>query len=172
MEGKTVQQRYVSAWSEIENPPLDGVNPHFRNRYATLKATLEAVRKACKDNGMAYVQKLVRTEDGGRALRSSLLTDAGEVMELSDFPVEAPPNPQSFGSNLTYAKRQQAQADWGIVGEEDDDGEAAAKASKQPPKGPFNARCEGCGTPFSFPNNEALHAFQCPNCGNTTAEVM
>lgn len=150
-ETKTAAQRYVAAWSEIKNPPLDGVNPHFKNRYATLSATLEAVREACKPQGIAYMQVLVRTEDGKRAFRSSIVTDAGDSMELSEFPVETPPNPQSFGSNLTYTKRQQAQADWGIVGDEDDDAEAAAKDQrKRPTPGqPFTARCRSCGAAYT-----------------------
>lgn len=129
MSDKTVGQRFVDAWGEIENPALDRVNPHFKNKYATLKSTLGVIRKACKPHGIAYVQKLV-SSDGVREFRSFLLSEDGEEMALSSFPVERPSNPQAFGSNLTYAKRQQAQADWGITGEEDDDGNAAADDCK------------------------------------------
>lgn len=127
---KTVEQLFVSAWCEIENPELDGVNPRFRNRYATLESTVKVIRKACKAQGIAYRQSLGR-EEGGYVLRS-IVTDGSDAMSLSAFPVEAPPNPQSFGSNLTYAKRQQAQADWLITGEADDDGNAAADAVEEP----------------------------------------
>ena len=133
MSDKTVGQRFVEAWGEIENPALDRVNPHFKNKYATLKSTLGVIRKACKPHGIAYVQKLVAS-DGVREFRSFLLSEDGEEMALSSFPVERPSNPQAFGSNLTYAKRQQAQADWGITGEEDDDGNAAADAAKEDPR--------------------------------------
>lgn len=129
---KTVEQRFVSAWCEIENPEIDGENPHYRNKYATLKSTIKAIRKACKPHGIAYRQSLVR-EEGGCVLRSTV-TDGEGAMIMSEFPLEAPPNPQSFGSNLTYAKRQQAQADWLITGEADDDGNAAAEAVKEPRK--------------------------------------
>ena len=53
-------------------------------------------------------------------------------IEMSSFPVDVPPNPQSFASNLTYIKRQQAQLDWGITGEDDDDAEAASGRSETP----------------------------------------
>ena len=128
MSDQTLQQRFVAAWGEIENPELDGTNPHFKNKYATLKATLRVIREACKAHGIAYMQRLERQEEG-YTLKSSV-TDGADSMGLSEFPLDTPPNPQSFGSNLTYTKRQQAQADWCITGEEDDDGNAAAEAAK------------------------------------------
>lgn len=168
---KTITQRYVAAWGDIKNPPLDGVNPHFKSRYATLGATLEAIREACKPQGIAYVQKLVRLEDGKRAFRSSIITDTGEVMELSEFPVETPNNPQAFGSNLTYCRRYQAQADFFIVGDEDDDGEAAANSAKRPASGqPFSARCRNCGVAYQFQSEEQMRSVQC--CLNPEYEVI
>lgn len=125
----SVGKRFVDAWGGIKNPDLDGENKHFGNKYATLKATLEVIREACKPHGIAYIQKLANTEDG-REFRSFVISDDGDELALSVFPVEQPPNPQAFGSNLTYAKRQQAQSDWGITGDEDDDGNAAADAAK------------------------------------------
>ena len=32
MESKSIQTKFVEAWSAIENPELDGINPHFKNR--------------------------------------------------------------------------------------------------------------------------------------------
>lgn len=128
MSEQTLEQRFVAAWGDIKNPELDGKNQHFNNRYATLKSTLAVVRDACKMHGIAYMQRLERNE-GGYTLKSSV-TDGSESMAISEFPMETPPNPQSFGSNLTYTKRQQAQSDWCVTGEEDDDGNAAADAAR------------------------------------------
>lgn len=122
---ETISSRFVSAWLACKNPEMDGTNPYLKNKYATLKATLEVIRDACKEAEIMYQQSLVKGERG-YTLESRVVSKDGESLELSCFPVETPPNPQSFGSNLTYAKRQQAQADWGITGEEDDDGNAAA----------------------------------------------
>lgn len=128
MSERTLEQRFVAAWGEIRNPELDGANKHFNNRYATLKSTIVVIREACNAQGIAYMQRLERGE-GGYTLKSSV-TDGREIVAISEFPVETPSNPQSFGSNLTYAKRQQAQSDWCITGEEDDDGNAAADGCK------------------------------------------
>ena len=123
-----IKAKFVAAWTACDNPELDSENPHFRNKYASLKATLKSVREACKPQGIAYIQKLTHTQvdsEGDPTSRElvSYVTDGSEIFELSRFPVACPANPQSFASNLTYAKRHQAQADWGITGEPDNDGE-------------------------------------------------
>lgn len=120
-----IAAKFARAWSFAENPPLDSDNPHFRNRYASLSATLNEVRRACRMSDIVYMQTLVADGDGF-LLKSYVMDENGERLELSTFPVSNVPNPQNFGSDLTYKKRQQAQADWGIAGEYDDDGEAAA----------------------------------------------
>lgn len=132
MSGESLESRFVAAWGEARNPELDSENPHFRNAYASLKATMGAVRDACRPHGLAYCQALRKAADGGFELHAFVVSDDGGTLDLSDFPVEAPKNPQQFGSNLTYAKRQQAQSDWGITGESDDDGNAAAAAAARP----------------------------------------
>ena len=124
---KTIEARFAEAWGAIENPELDGRNPHFGNTYATLKATLAVIRDACRPQGLVYQQSL-HSAQGNYYLESCVRDGDGGIIELSEFPVETPPNPQTFGSELTYKKRQQAQADWGITGEDDEDGEAAAAA--------------------------------------------
>lgn len=139
MAEKTIEARFVVAWSAVTNPDLDGMNPHFKNRYATLKETLRVVREACRKQEIVYLQRLVES-DGGFRLRSCVRDAAGNAIDLSEFPVENVPNSQAFGSEMTYKKRQQAQADWGIVGEEDEDGEAITasqneRAARNTPKG-------------------------------------
>lgn len=136
MSESTVQQKFVTAWSNIKNPELDSVNPHFGNKYASLKATLDVIRAACAPLRIAYRQLLEKAEDGSRELHSFVIGDDGAILDCSYFPIETPPNPQSFGSILTYTKRQQAQVDWGITGEDDDDGEAGAKTAENAPQKP------------------------------------
>lgn len=133
MPDKSIHARLFDARVKVKNPDLDSTNPHFKNRYASLGSTLKEVRAACDDAGISYVQYLAREGDGW-AMASKVIDAEGGEVALSLFPVDAPPNPQAFGSNLTYIKRQQAQADWGIVGEEDDDGEAGAQTTSKAPQ--------------------------------------
>ena len=136
----TVVQRFVKAWSEIKNPELDGENPHYGNKYSTLAAIMKVVREACVANGIVYRQRPMY-DDGGRYMMSSWVFDGeGNTYDLSCSPLPESPDPQKSGSALTYAKRQQASVDWGIVGDTDDDGNAAAaeaeKAKAQQTKKP------------------------------------
>ena len=149
-ENSGVQARFAYAWDFAKNPPLDCTNPHFRNRYASLAATLGEVRKACSFADIVYCQTLV-IEGYSYFLKSYVMDAKGERMELSTFPVTYSTNVQTFGSELTYKTRQQAQADWGIVGEEDDDGESAA----QPVRG--HDRPKG-GQPSAKPQSDRLSA--------------
>lgn len=137
-----IEAQFLDAWLDIENPELDGKNPHFNSKFATLKATLKVIREACKKAGIAYCQRLVKIDENTFELHSFVMNAAGETLTFSTFPVETPPNPQSFGSNMTYAKRQQAQADWSITGEEDDDGNAGAEAAKTASQRPTPTRTQ------------------------------
>lgn len=135
MEEKlTICEKYAAAWSEMHNPPLDSVNPHFRNKFASLAATLQAIREPCARHGLVYRQPVVRRDDGTLALETSVMDGSGVIISLSTFPLNANADPQKFGSQLTYAKRQAAQADWALVGDEDDDAEAASNNNPQRPQ--------------------------------------
>lgn len=131
----TFQQAYIAAWNAAKNPAFDSENPGFKrngkpSKYASLAACMKEVRAACEPHGLMYSQRLMR--NGDEFTMRSFVTGHGEVAEVSEFPVTVPPNPQDFGKCLTYTKRQQVQADWGIVGEEDDDGNAAAELAASP----------------------------------------
>lgn len=119
----SIEARFAAAWADCENPPLDSTNPHFRNRFASLKATLSVIRAACTKHSLAYRQTIqAPTGDTPPILISSLVDADGNTMPLGALIVDRPANPQIFGANLTYAKRQLAQVDWGITGDPDEDG--------------------------------------------------
>ncbi len=134
MEKPTICEKYAAAWGEMRNPPLDSTNPHFKNKFASLAATLQAIREPCERHGLVYRQPVVRHDDGTLVLETSVIDESGVIISLSTFPLTYVNDPQKFGSQLTYAKRQAAQADWGIVGDEDDDAEAASHANPQRPQ--------------------------------------
>lgn len=139
-ESKSLAEAFVAAWGRMKNPEMDSENQGFKrngkpSKYASLLSCMKVVREACREEGIAYTQLLNPGETGFEI--TSRVAGHGEVLELSTFPVTIPPNPQEFGKFLTYTKRQQVQADWGIVGEEDDDGNAAAEiAARQQPAAP------------------------------------
>lgn len=126
--------RLAKAVGEMQNPPLDSVNPHFKNKFSSLRAVSDAVRPALAANGLAYRQTPLADESGTWV--ATIVYGGDGSIELARVPYEPQSNPQQNGSALTYAKRYCLQAAFGLVGEEDDDGEAA---SRQTPSKQRNA---------------------------------
>lgn len=116
----------AKAHLEIENPELDGINPHFKSRFSTLAAVLNAVRKPLAKQGIALMQSVAIAESRV-CVTTSLHHSSGEWMrETMSFPIPANSNVQQAGSCVTYLRRYSLIALCAIVGDphEDDDGEA------------------------------------------------
>lgn len=129
----SINTRFARAWESVDNPPLDSVNPHFKNKFASLGATLKCIRKACKDNGITYHQAFDTFRADGEAeatIRTWVSDGGGGRIDLSCMRFPITDNPQQLGSAMTYCRRYVAQLDWGILGEEDDDAERAMPQQK------------------------------------------
>lgn len=126
-ETKNIHERFYDAYHGIRNPELDGVNPYFNNsKFSTLSAVLKVVNETCKANQLLYIQRL-----NLGSLTSFIYDKEGNDIQLSTISVPENTDPQKLGSFITYARRYQALTDWGIVGEEDDDGNAASDDVKK-----------------------------------------
>ena len=153
MADKGILERYVAAFAEMRNPRMDGTNPHFRNKFASLLSTSDAVRAALVRHGLAYRQT-PEPDESGRVWMVTYLMGAEGQMELARWPLETakkdgtPFTPQEMGSAGTYSKRYCLQAAFGIVGDEDDDGETASH-------GPSKPRNESKGTSARKPAQRA-----------------
>jgi hypothetical protein len=102
----------------------DSVNPHFRSRYVSLHALLEAVLPVLNRHGLVLVQ--MPTGDG---LRTTIIhADSGEYIEATMQLSVEKPTPQAQASAITYARRYSLMAALGLVADEDDDGNQATAA--------------------------------------------
>lgn len=114
----------AKAQGEIRNPAFDRVNPHFKNRYATLGAHIDAVRAPLSKHGIALIQSITAPSAGNIGVSTILAHSSGEWMR---FDVAIPSAErmaiQVAGSNWTYLRRYALAAVLSIVGEEDTDGE-------------------------------------------------
>jgi hypothetical protein len=120
----------AKAQGEIANPKKDGVNPHFKNRYATLAQVRDTVTPALSANGIALVQLTGPGEPGQMVLYTRLVHASGQWMEGA-YPVFMDTaKPQIMGAAMTYARRYTICAICNIM-QDDDDGEAAEDAGKQ-----------------------------------------
>jgi len=116
----------IKAQTAFKPAVKDAVNPHFKSRYVTLQAVIDAVLPALHANGFALIQG-THVEEGKTILKTELIYVDGKAI-TSSYPVHpVKADPQGEGSALTYARRYALMALCGIA-PEDDDGNAAVAA--------------------------------------------
>lgn len=118
-----ITKAFIKAQKEMRNPEFDKTNSHLRNRYASLAAVRSAVLPALNNNGIAVTQHLHKAESG-IVCETILLHESGEWMSSEFLMGVGRGTPQEYGAVATYARRYSLQSIAGVVGEEDDDGEA------------------------------------------------
>jgi len=105
----------------------DSVNPHFRNKYASLSNIIEAVTPHLNAAGLSIIQ--MPTTDG---LNTMLLHESGEyISSVSAIAAKDPMNPQAVGSAITYARRYALGSVLSLNIDEDDDATAATVPPRQ-----------------------------------------
>jgi hypothetical protein len=125
----------AKAQSEIVSVSKNATNPHFKNRYATLDAILDAVRHTLAKHGLSIVQGASESTQGFN-VETYLVHSSGEyIANVVAVPVSKQ-DAQGVGSAMTYGRRYGVSALLALSTDEDDDGEAAAKkpAPKPEPK--------------------------------------
>lgn len=130
MEGEKkpekLSEALVVAQSQMRHAKMDRVNPHYKNRYATLASVIDACKPALNAVGIAVVQEVESNSDAGTVGVRTVLHFRGEMLDCGLLTLKAVQNnPQQIGSALTYARRYALAAAIGIASDEDDDGEAA-----------------------------------------------
>lgn len=125
----SIVEKLAEAQKRMKNPKLDKVNPRFRSGYASLASILECVRPALNEQGLFFTQS-VSIEKEGRAVVTTKVKDGCTTETLDKRPIRITGDPQKDASAETYAKRYAICTVFGIVGDEDDDGNAAEGGSR------------------------------------------
>ena len=111
---------------EMQNPSFDMVNPHFKNKYASLAAVRDAVIPVLAKHGISLVQELV-SADGQVGVNTHLYHTSGQTLHFGPlFLPVTKQDAQGYGSASTYARRFALMSVAGVVGEPDDDANNAA----------------------------------------------
>ena len=117
---------FVKALGELRNVAKNAVNPHFRNRYASLDAILDDVRPVLAAHNLGISQEPL-FEDGKAGVVTRIIHASGESRESTLLLPIKDQTAQGVGSALTYAKRYAISSILGITADDDDDGELASK---------------------------------------------
>lgn len=117
-----IGKKLLKAVSEMGEPELSGVNPHFKSRYATLDDIKKVSDPALRANGLR--DYLTTMDDGFIAL---IVADADEEVVGCRVRYTWPEDIQKLGSAITYLERYLRLAAYALRGGEDDDGNAASE---------------------------------------------
>tara|TARA_R110000868_G_scaffold411067_1_gene701666 strand:- start:801 stop:1343 length:543 start_codon:yes stop_codon:yes gene_type:complete len=116
--------------SQMGKVNKDAVNPHFKNKYASLSNIIDATQKHLTDCDLSILQ--LPCIEG---LTTILLHKSGEyISTTSATPSKDATNPQALGSALTYAKRYAYAGALNLNIDEDDDAQKATVAPAPTPK--------------------------------------
>jgi hypothetical protein len=128
-----IAKALAAAQSEMRNPAFDSSNPHFRSSFASLASVRNAVVPVLSRHGIAMTQD-VQTTEKGVACFTTLWHESGQRLTFGPLTMPATKaDAQGFGSAATAARRYALMAVAGVVGDEDDDANAASgKATKEP----------------------------------------
>ena len=147
---KNWREDFIAMRAALPKILKDSTNPHFKSKYATLDAILDAILPVLTEHGFFIVQPVQTWETGQTVVRTELhhVTEADKPVLASSYPVTPDPNPQKVGSAVTYARRYGLCALLGIAAEEDDDGNSASPSprSSQGPTTPRSSSPQGSGT--------------------------
>tara|TARA_R110002072_G_scaffold97926_2_gene215434 strand:+ start:7277 stop:7777 length:501 start_codon:yes stop_codon:yes gene_type:complete len=116
---------------EIGAISKDSTNPFFKSKYFDINGLLKHVEPLLDKNGLLLLQPIV----DGLVYSQIIDVETGDKVESSML-MSTLSDPQKMGSMITYYRRYTLQSLLGLQAE-DDDANAASKASKLPPAKKF-----------------------------------
>ena len=127
-ERKPLAAAFAAALAEMPSPTLDKTNTAYgKFRYASIGSYIETCRPHLAKFGLAMATDYEPMPDGNLMCWTVIRDETGETIRLAPVPVRVDlAKPQATGSAMTYARRYSISAALGVVGDEDDDGNAAS----------------------------------------------
>ena len=135
----TLNMDFISFQSAFTQPKLNATNPFYKNRYADLASIITCLNSQLYKYNLSFIQKTVKEEEE-LYLRTVIMHVSGENINV-DVPMQRGTESQKQGSALTYARRYGLCSAFGVVADEDDDGNAASpnkKVLNKAPDGIYN----------------------------------
>jgi hypothetical protein len=133
---RTIQARLIAAHAKFKAAARTEKNPFFNSKYAPLDTVFAAVNEALAEEGLLYIQQIVRgpSNEVPYILVTSFESEDGTALVGSEYPLipmrkikgggyERADDPQSWGGTVNYARRYAAMTDLRLAAEDDTDGE-------------------------------------------------
>lgn len=104
----------------------------YSYKYADLADVWEAIRGPLAECGLAVTQELTGGSNGYTGIKTTVWHEGGGRISSTVEVDTKGRSPQEIGSQITYFKRYALAAALGLSTEEDDDGNSAQHAAKEP----------------------------------------
>lgn len=117
----------AAAQAELDDAKKDSVNPHFKNRYASLSSVRAAITPTLSKHGLAVSQLNEPHGEAGVCIVTMLIHESGEWLKSRLFVPASKKDAQGFGSAISYARRYALGGIVNIATDDDDDAETAVK---------------------------------------------
>lgn len=114
-----IYQALIKFQSQLKPVNKDSENPFFKSSYADLSSILQTVIPLLTSHGLGIVQPM-RVTESGTILTTKIIHDSGESIESEMF-LPHNPDPQKYGSLISYYKRYQLSALLSIATVDEDD---------------------------------------------------
>ena len=123
----------AEAQAEMVNPPKSktGQKGYQTYSYSPLDVVLNIIRPPLNKRGIFFYQRSEVAANGAGMLVNTVVAYGDEERVLDVKPYEYDSDPQTFGKRETYARRYSALMAFGLVGEEDTDGDTGPKETKE-----------------------------------------
>lgn len=126
---KDITESLIKVQSELVQPKKDAINPFHKSQYVTLDSVVKTIKDLCASYGIWYTQAIVSNENSV-GVQTAIFHTSGQyiIHDPFYFPLQQQ-TPQGAASASTYSRRYSLCAAFGIVAEDDDDGNFASKAA-------------------------------------------
>ena len=128
---------FAKMQKDIKQPLKDANNPFFKSKYVPLENVVASIQEVAPKYGLSFQQLPSVDEHGLVEVYTMTLHESGEYIISPPLKMRPVKNdPQGIGSAITYAKRYQLAAIFGLASDPDDDGNQATFGNANPTSQP------------------------------------
>lgn len=119
----TIYEAINAAKKEFKELEKDGYNPFKKNKYVKLDSILKMIAEPLENNGLMLMQPI----EDEKVVTRVILVETGDTCE-SEIKLNMDANPQEIGAQISYFRRYALSSLFGIISEEDADGNDAGQS--------------------------------------------